>query len=435
MRVLEIVAGAGGMYCGSCLHSNTLARALREQGIDVMLVPVYTPLRTDEESAASVPVAFGGISVYLQQLSPIFRHAPRWLDRLLDHPRVIDRLTRNAGGTQPEKLGPMTVSMLRGEEGNQRREFGKLLAGMEPGFQPDVIHLSNMLLAGMARPLARHFKAPVVCTLSGEDIFLDRLPEPWKSQARELLAERCGEMAALVAMNGYYADAMAAYLGLGRERVHVVRPGLDLAGHATPEVVAMRSARRSDSVTIGYFARICHEKGLHLLVEAFGLLAASQPALDLRLRVGGYLGAGDRTYFETVRRRAGEVGVAERFEHVGELDRKTKIAFLQSLDVMSVPTVYRESKGLSIVEAWANGVPCVLPDHGAFPEMVAHTGGGLLHAPGDPASLADALRRLATDRELAHAHARRAHGVVHEHYHARRMADDTRRVYESVIAR
>lgn len=431
MRVLEIVAGAGGMYCGSCLHGNTLARALRAQGVDVVLVPVYTPLRTDEQSAASLPVAFGGLSVYLAQLSPVFRHMPRWLDRLVDHPWLLSRAARLAGGTRPEKLGPLTVSMLQGEEGNQRREFDKLLSMLEPGFAPEVVHLSNMLLAGMARSLGRHYDAPVVCTLSGEDIFLDRLPEPWKSRARALLAERCGEMADLIALNGYYADAMSEYLKLPRGRIRVVRPGLDLAGHATRDEVVRRTSAPRSPATVGYFARICPEKGLHLLVEAFALLAAARPDLPLRLRVGGYLGVGDRAYFRAVCRRAAELGVADRFVYCGELDREGKIAFLQSLDVMSVPSVYRESKGLSILEAWANGVPCALPEHGALPEMVADTGGGLLHRPGDAPSLAAALQRLLADRDLARACALQAHAAVHERYHAAGMADAIRGVYAS----
>ena len=48
MRVVYLIAGAGGMYCGSCLRDNRLAATLIKQGRDVVLVPLYTPIRTDE---------------------------------------------------------------------------------------------------------------------------------------------------------------------------------------------------------------------------------------------------------------------------------------------------------------------------------------------------------------------------------------------------
>ena len=91
------------------------------------------------------------------------------------------------------------------------------------------------------------------------------------------------------------------------------------------------------------------------------------------VRAAGYLGAADRPYFESLQKRIAAGPLAGRFEYVGELDRPQKIAFLQSLDMFSVPTVYRESKGLPVLEAMANAVPVVLPDHGSFSELVADT--------------------------------------------------------------
>src|SRR3990172_11497725 len=127
MKIAYIAAGAAGMYCGSCLHDNTLAAALLELGEDVILVPTYTPLRTDEPDVSIRRVFFGGINVYLQQNSALFRHTPWWLDRLLDHPGLLDRLSQRGVNIQPSELGAMTVSMLRGEAGRQRKEIKKLI--------------------------------------------------------------------------------------------------------------------------------------------------------------------------------------------------------------------------------------------------------------------------------------------------------------------
>ena len=153
MRIAYITAGAAGMYCGSCLHDNTLAAALLELGEDVVLVPTYTPLRTDEANVSIERIFFGGINVYLQQRSSLFRYTPWWLDRLLDRPALLDRLSRRAASVDPTQLGDLTVSMLRGEAGHQRKELEKLVHWLVHEIRPEMVHLSNSMQIGMARML------------------------------------------------------------------------------------------------------------------------------------------------------------------------------------------------------------------------------------------------------------------------------------------
>ena len=210
---------------------------------------------------------------------------------------------------------------------------------------------------------------------------------------------------------------MAGYLDLPREKFHIVPLGIDLAGHdGTP------SERKAEHFNVGYFARVCPEKGLHQLVEGFRLLHQRHP--HTRLRAAGYLGSRDRDYFEQIREQARDLGPA--FEYAGSPNtHEEKVAFLKSLDILSVPTVYREPKGLYVLEALANGVPVVQPRHGAFPEMLEATGGGLLVEPGDPADLAHALEELLKDPSgrMQIAHAGRA--AVHSQYDDATMARRT----------
>jgi glycosyltransferase involved in cell wall biosynthesis len=431
MRIVYLASGAGSMYCGSCLQSNTLVAALRRAGEDALMVPVYTPVRTDEENVGIRRMAFGGLNVYLQQKSALFRHTPRFVDKLLDHPGLLCWLGGRSSSTRPESLGALTVSMLQGEEGRQQKELAKLVGWLKREVPPDMVHLSNVLLVGMARELHRQLDVPVVCTLSGEDIFLENLPQPHYSAARRLLRERSAELAALVAMNGYYADFMAEYLNVDREKIHVIPPGLNLDGHGTgPE----RAVPARDVVTIGYLARICPEKGLHLLAEAFELLSEDGDLPRMRLLTAGYLGKRDKPYLEEIQSRLTARRLADRFKYLGELDRAGKIAFLRSLDIMSVPTVYRESKGISVLEAWANGVPVVLPDHGAFPELVKDTGGGLLCRPNDAKSLADCLKQIILAEDQGRQHGRRGQAAVRDRYHADLMARRTVELYKAVLA-
>jgi glycosyltransferase involved in cell wall biosynthesis len=429
MRIVYITAGAAGMYCGSCLHDNTLAAALAALGEDVLLVPTYTPLRTDEANVSIGRVFFGGINVYLQQKSALFRRTPWWLDRLLDHPALLERLARRAASVDPVRLGAMTVSMLRGEAGYQRKELEKLAHWLVSEVKPEVVHLSNTMQCGMAR-LLRRGSGPIVCQLSGEDLFLEKLPPPHYDEARALLRERAADVDAFVAINHYYADFMADYLAADRSRVHVISHGLRLEGHGTRSEKPPGEPR-----VIGFLARICADKGLHLLVEACEQLAGREDLPPFVLRAAGYLGEADRSYLEAIEGRVAGGKLAGRFQYVGELNRAEKIAFLQSLDVLSTPTVYRESKGLPALEAMANAVPVVLPAHGSFPEMIADTGGGLLHRPHDSADLAGRLAELLRDGARAQQLGLAGQQAVHERYDAATMARNTLDLYRRMVTR
>jgi hypothetical protein len=80
MNIVQITPGAGSMYCGGCFRDNSLVAALRKQGHQTLMVPLYLPLTLDEpDQSAGTPIFFGGINVYLDQKSALFRKAPRWL--------------------------------------------------------------------------------------------------------------------------------------------------------------------------------------------------------------------------------------------------------------------------------------------------------------------------------------------------------------------
>jgi glycosyltransferase involved in cell wall biosynthesis len=423
VRILSITAGAAGMYCGSCFHDNTLTAALRAQGHDVALLPLYTPTLTDEDNLSESRVFFGGISVYLEQKLPLFRHTPPFLDKLWDNPAVIRFASSGAISNDPRFLGEMTVSMLRGREGFQRKEVDKLVAWVRAQRPFDLVALPYTLLIGLAEPLARATGAPVTCGLQGEDLFLDGLSEEDKGASLELIRSHERHVSAFLAVSDYYSSFMARYLGIPAAKIHVVPLGISLDGHDA----APRPAPQP--FTVGYFARIAPEKGLHLLVEAYRKLRRERGLEEARLLVAGYLDPGHRPYLELQRAALDKAGLGGEFRHLGALDRAAKIRFLQGLSVLSVPTTYAESKGLFVLEANANGVPVVQPRHGSFPEMVAQTGGGLLFEKGDTDALADALLGLARDPQRAQALGQQGAAGVRRHFSAARMAERTAEVY------
>jgi glycosyltransferase involved in cell wall biosynthesis len=184
-------------------------------------------------------------------------------------------------------------------------------------------------------------------------------------------------------------------------------------------------------LVIGYLARICPEKGLRNLCDAF--IALRRGGRDCRLRAAGYLGAGDRDYFDQTCGTLRAHGCHEAFEYVGEVSRGEKAAFLRSIHVFSVPTVYHEAKGLPVLEAQAAGVPAVQPRHGSFPELLEATGGGVLYSPGDPGALAAALGGLLDDAPRRAQMGQRAAAGVRAAFTDAIMAEKTWSLYERFI--
>jgi glycosyltransferase involved in cell wall biosynthesis len=234
-----------------------------------------------------------------------------------------------------------------------------------------------------------------------------------------------GAVDAFFSVSDYYASFMSQYLGLPRGRVHTIPLGVNVEAHA-PDA----APRPDRPFTVGYFARVAPEKGLHLLAEAYRLLRGMGG--EGRLEVAGYLAPEHREYLYGIRRRLEGWGLAGEFQYRGVLDRAGKLAFFRCVDALSVPSPYVEPKGLYLLEAMASGVPVVQPRHGAFPEMIANTGGGLLVEPGNPAAFAEALRKLRDDPALAADLGRRGAEGVRRHYTAEKMAARALEVYAAV---
>jgi glycosyltransferase involved in cell wall biosynthesis len=427
VKILYLTGGAGQMYCGSCLRDNALATELLARGHEVTLVPVYTPTLTDEINVSQDRVFFGGISVYLEQYLPFARKSPKWLDRLWDSPFLLKLASRRSISTSPKMLGEMTVSMLKGEEGFQRKEIEKLIDWLKSEPPPDIVSLPYSLLLGLAKPIKEALNRPICCTLQGEDLFLDGLQDSYRAEALELIHRHSSNVDAFIAVSDYYADFMPKYLEIPPEKIRVVPLGINLKGYE-------RKKLDGRPFTVGYFARIAPEKGLHLLAEAYRLLR-QDISREARLEVAGYLAPEHKGYLNDIQRQLKHWGLEHEFHYRGVLDRQQKIEFLQGLDVLSVPATYKEPKGVFLLEAMACGVPVVQPQHGAFTEIVEKTCGGLLVKPDNPADLAAGILRIFQEPALAEQLGRNGFKGVREHYSVARSADRALEVYETVVGR
>ena len=426
MKVLYLTAGAAGMYCGSCLLDNALATELMARGHDVILQPLYTPTLTDERNVSQSRVFFGGISVYLEQHIPFFRRTPWFLDRLWDSGRVIQLFAGRGISPNPEDLGALTVSMLKGEDGHQRKELDKLMHWLKRESPPDLVHFQNSLLIGLAKPIRRMLNRPICITLQGEDYFLERLADNCRTEALELMRAGVSSVDAFVVYSDFYASLMSDLLQIPRSKMHVVPMGVNLSAFEP------RRERNEGPHRVGYFARVAPEKGLHLLCEAYRVLRQELQLPSMQLEVAGYLAREHQGYLRQIEKGMTSWGLQDELRYHGVLDRARKVQFLQQLDVFSVPVVFDDPKGLPVLEAMACGVPVVQPRRGGFPEIQARTGGGILFEPGDVQGLASAIRSVLLDEELARSLKRNGLEGVRRHYSVARMADSTMTLYESL---
>jgi glycosyltransferase involved in cell wall biosynthesis len=380
------------MYCGGCFRDNALVTALRSKGHEALMVPLYLPLTLDEpDQSAGMPIFYGGINVYLDQKSTLFRKAPVWLHQLLSSRPLLHWAAGRAAKTRPDQAGDLLLSMLQGEEGNQARELDDLIAWLHTQPKPDAICLSNALLAGMARRLKSELRLPVSCLLGGEDYFLDGLPVSVRAQGWKTLADRCRDVDLFLPPTQYFAELMSRRIGLAPSRMRIVPNGINVTAYPS------QPSSSNSPPTLGYFARMCREKGLDLLVDVYLLLKKRETTRQLRLHIGGGCGPGDEPFVQQQRSKLAKAGVNGDVTFFPNVDHAGKVSFLRGLDVFCTPAHYGEAFGLYVIEALAAGVPVVQPRTAAFPELVEATGGGLLAEPNNPTALADAIEGLLKD--------------------------------------
>ena len=418
MKIVLLTPGTGSYYCGVCMRDNALAKELIRQGHDAVMLPMYLPLTLDEGAVSpDSEIFFGGVNVYLQQKLALFRHTPRWLDRLLNARGLLNLAARQTGMTATADVGALTLSMLHGEHGHQAKELAKLIEWLR-GHRPDAVWLSTALLVGLARGIKDALGVPVLASLQGEDSFLDGLPEPWRTRSWEAMGERARDVDACIAPSRYYAELMGGRMGIAAEKLRVIPNGV-----ALEEVVKGERRKAKGELTVGYLARFIPGKGLGLVVEAFILLKKRGRFPNAKLRCAGAMTADDERYVATLRQRLTDAGLAGDAEFLPNVSREEKAAFLQSLTLLSVPANYGEAFGLYLIEAWAAGVPVVQPRCAAFPELVEATGGGILCEPGSAEALADGWEALFAQPAKADEMGARGRAAVAREFSMPRMAE------------
>jgi glycosyltransferase involved in cell wall biosynthesis len=425
MKIVYIAPGTGGQfYCQNCMRDAGLVKALRALRHDVVLAPMYLPLAVDDpQPTGDAPVFYGAVNCYLKQKFSAFRRLPDWLQQALDSRPVLRFAARRSGTTDARGLEEMTISVLKGDDGNQREELERLLAWLKVE-KPDVVHLSNALLLGLAPRIRRELGCALVCSLQDELPWIRTMEGGAVDTVRDLLTEKAQAVDAFMPVSAYYAGLMQPWLKCPDDALHVVHIGIDPDGYRMAE-------RGRRELRLGFLSRTGPGQGLEALVDAFVLLKKRPSMAGLRLAVTGGTPPQDRRFVRSLRKRLEHAGFLEHTEFIDDFGRERRQAFLAGLSVLSVPAPGGDAFGLCLVEALASGVPVVQPREGSAVEIVNESGGGVLCRPGSVADLAEALGALLSDSERRRELGEKGRRYVLNNLTNERLAVQVAAVYES----
>jgi glycosyltransferase involved in cell wall biosynthesis len=430
MNIVHIIPGSGGsFYCGNCLRDSKYFDAIRAQGHDAIKVPMYLPLfSNDDANNGDVPVFYGAISIYLKQIFPIFRHAPKWVDKILNSKPMLKFAAHMANSTRATGLEDMTVSMLMGEHGKQKDELEKMVHWLKNHFKADVIHISNALLLGLAHKLKEQLNVPVVCSLQDEHVWVDVMRPAFAKQVWELMQEKSRDIDMFVSVSHYYTSFMKDKLKLSEDKISTLYLGVDPADY---HYVNAKEKNRN----IGYLSRMCHENGMDILVDAFILLKKQSGYEDVQLLLTGGLTSDDKSFISAQKQKVIKAGLSETVAFFPDFSESQRNNFLDKIMLLSVPVRNGEAFGIYLTEAMAAGVPIVQPALGAFPEIVRKSGGGMVFKNNDAEHLAIALSKLLDNPDKLQELSQKARQSVEETFNIHLLSKEMINIYQNVINR
>jgi glycosyltransferase involved in cell wall biosynthesis len=427
MQIVHIVPGSGGsFYCGNCLRDSEHIQGLKRAGVEVVKVPMYLPIFADEHDIDEVPVFYGAISLYLKHSYPVFQKAPTWVDKILNSGPALKLAAGMAGSTNPRGLEDMTISMLLGETGEQKKELDQMIDWLEQHCHADVIHLSNALLIGLARRIKQRLNVKVVCTLQDEDVWVNAMDEGFMKKTWALMRERAIDIDAFFSVSKYYADQMRPVLAIPDEKLFIHHITIDPSQYSY-----QNSAEKP--LNIGYISRMCADNGLQVLVDAFILLKQDAQWSHVKLIItGGSTGENDK-FVKAIKRKIRQSGVDSDVKWHKDFE-EGRHDFFRNVAMISVPVLNGEAFGMYLLESMASGVPVVQPSLGAFPEIIEKAGGGITYTPNSPNALADALISLLQNPEKLRQLSKNGRHGIEEGFNVHHEVENLVNRYSKIMA-
>lgn len=426
MNIIQIIPGSGGsFYCGNCLRDSKYVDALRKQGHQVVKIPMYLPLFSDEHDIGEIPIFYGAIAMYLKQVYPVFRKMPGWFEKLLNSKPMMKMAASMAGSTRAKGLEDMTISMLLGEQGQQKEELDKMVDWIVEHCKPDIIHISNALLLGLARRLKEKTGVPVLCSLQDEDVWVDAMQPKFQQKIWDLMHERSEDVDALVAVSNYFADEMKKRMNLNSEKIHTFYLGVDAEDY---KYIPVQEKPRN----VGYISRMCHKDGFDIVVNAFIDLKKKQGFDDVKLIATGGLTGDDKKFLKEQKQKIKDNNLEDSFEIIEEFEGDARHNFFSKVSIVSVPVRIGEAFGMYLLESMASGIPVVQPALGAFPEIVEKSGGGVIYSPNTPKKLSETWADLLSHPEKLEKLSRDGYEGTKKHFNIHNHAAEIIGLYENL---
>ena len=427
MQIVHIVPGSGGsFYCGNCLRDSKYLAGLKKAGADVVKVPMYLPIFADEHDLEDVPVFYGAVSLYLKHSFPLLRKSPAWIDRLIDSGPVLKLAAGMSGSTDPTGLEDLTISMLMGESGEQQKELDHMVAWIKKHCKPDVIHLSNALLMGLAERLKTELGSVVVCTLQDEDVWVNAMTDEYKVRTWDIMAERAKNIDAFLAVSDYYAKRMQKQLKITKDKLYIRHITIDPDDYTYVHC-------REKPLNIGYISRMNECNGLGLLVDAFIQLKRDPKWDAVNLVITGGHTGNDNSFLKQQRKKINNAGLTKSVLFHQDFENAGRTEFFERISVLSVPVLDGEAFGLYLLESMASGVPVVQPSIGAFPEIIQKAGGGITYEPNEPKYLAEKLAFLLSDQEHRYQLSTAGREGVEKHFNVHHHAKEILALYRQLV--
>jgi glycosyltransferase involved in cell wall biosynthesis len=389
MKIINIVPGFGGtFYCGNCLRDSGFVSALKAAGHEAHTLPIYLPLFAEGcNDDEDIPVFYGAVNIYLKQNYRFFRNMPKWMERFFDSSPILRYAAKKAGSTRAEGLEDMTMSMLRGHEGYQADELEMLINYLKNHEKPDIIHLSNALLLGLAYKIKTELNIPVVCSLQDENVWVDAMEESLQTKVWDLMNEKAKDVDAFIAVSNYFAGVMKDKMRIPEEKLHAIHIGINPENYK-PTIPNIHPP------VIGYLSRRNEENGFKVLIDAFIELKDTSAFKNARLKVSGGKTADDNKFISRQMKKLKQKGYHKDIEFIDDFTLEALPQYFSGLTVLTVPVLKGEAFGLYQLQALASGIPLVQPALGAFPEVINETGGGLIYEPNQPKALAKKWEEL-----------------------------------------
>lgn len=427
MKIAHIIPGSGGsFYCGNCMRDSKYIRALKDLGHQVIKVPLYLPIFDDAHDLDEVPVFYGAVNLYLKQQFPIFRHLPSFVEHALDSRSVLNMAARKAGSTRAKGLEEMTISMLLGEDGGQKEELDRLVDWLADEAKPDVVHLSNALLLGLARQIKQRLNVPIICSLQDEDVWVDAMTGPYRQKVWDLMSERGKDVDVFIPVSDYYSAEIHKRMVIPESKMKTVYLGVDTSDYFPKPILEKEPV-------IGYLSRMCEENGLAVLVDAFILLRKSPEYASVKLKITGGKTGDDLHFIKEQKNKISKAVLENDVLWVEEFEGEERQKFFDSVRLISVPVLIGEAFGLYQLEAIASGIPVVQPALGAFPEVIAASGGGVIYPSNEPVQLAEALASLILNDEKLQQLSIAGLDGVKQHFDIHAQAKKMVSTYQSVL--